>query len=86
MSTTPERPKAVVLYNPLPLSYSIHFIFSPESFKEYSELLTILERNRNIDERKTTDVVAMSLVAPLSPFNHLKIMRFKILLMISVAL
>ena len=29
MSTTPERPKAVVLYNPLPLSYSIHFIFSP---------------------------------------------------------
>lgn len=53
MSTTPERPKAVVLYNPLPLSYSIHFIFSPESFKEYSELLTILERNRNIDERKT---------------------------------
>ena len=51
MSTTPQRPKAVVLYNPLPLSYSIHFIFSPESFKEYSELLTILERNRNIDER-----------------------------------
>lgn len=33
-----------------------------------------------------TDVVAMSLVAPLSLFNHLKIMRFKILLMISVAL
>ena len=33
-----------------------------------------------------TDVVAMSLVAPLSPLNHLKIMRFKILLMISVAL
>lgn len=29
MSTTPERPKAVVLYNPLPLAYSIHFIFSP---------------------------------------------------------
>lgn len=53
MSTTPQRPKAVVLYNPLPLSYSIHFIFSPESFKEYSELLTILERNKNIDERKT---------------------------------
>lgn len=28
----------------------------------------------------------MSLVASLSPFNHLKIMRFKILLIISIAL
>ena len=53
MSTTPERPKAVVLYNPLPLSYSIHFIFSPGQFKEYSELLTILGRKSNIDEGKT---------------------------------